>query len=1084
VGRLLGRDAEVARLRSSFEGALAADGAAVLLAGEPGIGKSRLCTELGALAAQQGATVHWGRGWEGGGAPAWWPWTEALTSLLKGLTAEHLAALLGDDAPELVRLLPSLRARLPHLEAASLPEADEGRFRLAHAVAGLLKRAAEVQPRVVVLDDLHTADLSTLSCLLLVARSLRTSRLLVLGTYRDVEARLSPALSEKLGALSREAVTLHVGALDRDAALALVQGEGAVKAEAAQRIVDAAGGNPLFLSEMSRLLATREGTSELPLGVKESIRQRLALLTEDARLALEAASCLGRELDPALVAALLGWDPPRLNAALERAADAGMLLEREAGARAFSHDLIREVLYRALPREQRLRQHQKIAEALAARPDSNASAVAHHLLECAELAPQSAIRAAIDAARSALELVAYEEALALLERAEGVAKGLTDRALHAELLCVLGEARIRAGQPTAAKEACAAAVANARALSDAPLLARAALTWGSEIQPGRIDPDLVTWLQEAREKLSGDGALKARVLGRLAAALQPAPNPDAPIALANEAFALARETNDDRVLLEVLHSGMAALMDYTPPNERLPLNLETEALAQRFHDRPKELRARLRLFFDYLTKGDVGLAESRARSFDALATSLRQPRYAWFLPSWHAARATCEGRFDEVPGLLEKARQLSPPGPVGVIRDVSQQVTLLRAREDHAATRAFVAQPYAGWEQLEMGRQIGALSRAATLARLGEREKPRELLLEVIRMHAPHISSVAEGVHLAIRTDPVVLCLMGEAFAVMEAPVVKACYQHLLQYRGLQSNMGLIGMSWEGPIDRMLGLLAAAAGELALASEHYARALDDLVQTGARAWLARTALEAAEVLIERGEQPAALALIDTARTTATALGQKDLLTQFAARVPLDAQAPAPAAPQKSAPQKITPDVPASAAFALERQGEYWEVKGGAKAFRLKDSRGLQLLARLVERPDQELHCLELASDGPQKELDGGDAGEWLDADAKRAYQRRVEDLRETLEEAESHGDRGRAEKARTELDFIAAELSRGVGLGGRARRAGSSTERARVAVQRRIKDAVQRITEHDESLGRHLEWAVKTGTYCSYRPSR
>jgi tetratricopeptide (TPR) repeat protein len=1069
VATLFGRRAELDRLQGLLSQALAGEGAAVLLAGEPGIGKSRLCREIAELAAAQGASVHWGRGWEGGGAPAFWPWTEALTSLVAGLNPSSLAALLGDDAPELVRLVPSLRARLPMLEAASLPEADEGRFRLAQAVAGVLRRAAEVQPRVVVLDDLHTADLATLSCLLLVARSLRGLRLLIVGTYREVEARLSPQLSEKLGALAREAMTLPLGALDRDAALALVRTEGKLEDAAAASIVDAAGGNPLFLSEMSRLVAAKSGARELPLGVKESIRQRLALLSEDARSALEAASAVGRTLDPPLTAALLDWELPRVSTALEGAREAGMVVERM-----FSHDLVREVLYRALPRERRLALHRSIADALQRRPEAEPSAVAHHRLEAAELDPKAAIRAAIDAARAALDLVAYEQALELLDRAEAVAKALDDRALHAELLCALGEARVRAGQPDAAKAACAGAVATARALGDAELLARAALTWGAEIQPGRVDPDLVAWLEEARGRLERNVPLKARVLGRLAAALQPAMQPQGPIALAKEAIALARETQDERLLLEVLHSAMAAMMDYEHPSQRLPLNLEQEALAQRFHDRPKELRARLRLFFDYFTLGDMGLAETRARSFDALAKNLKQARFNWVLPAWHATRAISEARFAEVPALLDEARELLPPGSFARLPDGFMRATMVRARENHAETLAMARREDSEWDGFQQAREMGTLLRAATFARLGHADESRALLNEVLRARVPPLPTLEDRVAFLVRIDPVIVMMLGETFAVLGKSVAKDAYEQLLQYEGLQAHMGLVGMAWEGPVDRTLGLLAAAAGELATAERHYDAALASLARTGSRVWLARTALEAAEVQLARKERARALEHVATARAVAAELDQNDLLTQFASRLPLDE---APAA-------KAAPSVPAAAQLSLERQGEYWEIRGGASTFRLKDSRGLQLLARLVERPDQELHCLELASDGPTKELDGGDAGEWLDADAKRAYQRRVEDLRETLEEAERHGDRGRVEKARAELDFIAAELSRGVGLGGRSRKAGSATERARVAVQRRIKDVLQRIAEHDEALGKHLEWAVKTGTYCSYRPSR
>lgn len=142
---------------------------------------------------------------------------------------------------------------------------------------------------------------------------------------------------------------------------------------------------------------------------------------------------------------------------------------------------------------------------------------------------------------------------------------------------------------------------------------------------------------------------------------------------------------------------------------------------------------------------------------------------------------------------------------------------------------------------------------------------------------------------------------------------------------------------------------------------------------------------------------------------------------------------------------------------------------------------MQLLARLVERPDEEIHVLVLASD------EGGSiaetsAGDQLDERARREYKTRLADLDADIEEAERNADRGRLEKLRREADALKGELSRAVGLGGKARQAGSSTERARVNVQRRVKDAVARISEADQEVGRAFERAVKTGTFCCFRP--
>jgi hypothetical protein len=164
------------------------------------------------------------------------------------------------------------------------------------------------------------------------------------------------------------------------------------------------------------------------------------------------------------------------------------------------------------------------------------------------------------------------------------------------------------------------------------------------------------------------------------------------------------------------------------------------------------------------------------------------------------------------------------------------------------------------------------------------------------------------------------------------------------------------------------------------------------------------------------------------------------------------------------------------------EGEYWTISDGEAAFRLKDSLGLRYLARLVAEPDREIHVLELVGAREGDVVDGGDAGELLDAEARESYRRRLEDLRETLAEAESFGDGGRASRAREEIEVLSGELGRAVGLGGRARRAGGAAERARSAVQRRLRNALDRIAEHAPALAAQLGGQVRTGTYCVYRP--
>jgi hypothetical protein len=182
-----------------------------------------------------------------------------------------------------------------------------------------------------------------------------------------------------------------------------------------------------------------------------------------------------------------------------------------------------------------------------------------------------------------------------------------------------------------------------------------------------------------------------------------------------------------------------------------------------------------------------------------------------------------------------------------------------------------------------------------------------------------------------------------------------------------------------------------------------------------------------------------------------------------------------------APTAAAPAAPRTAAqFELTKDGELWTIRADT-TFHLRDSRGLAILARLVEHPGRELHVTDLmASGGEPGHVE--DAGEVLDPRAIAAYKRRLEDLRETEAEAQRNNDAMRASRAREEIEALATELAQGVGLGGRARKASSTAEKARINVRKRLLDVIARVAEHSPALARHLKKSIRTGTFCSYDP--
>jgi hypothetical protein len=282
------------------------------------------------------------------------------------------------------------------------------------------------------------------------------------------------------------------------------------------------------------------------------------------------------------------------------------------------------------------------------------------------------------------------------------------------------------------------------------------------------------------------------------------------------------------------------------------------------------------------------------------------------------------------------------------------------------------------------------------------------------------------------------------------------------------------------PFARSLGLLAETLGNHDDAIRHLEDAEARTAKAGMRGHYARLWYELARALFARGgpgDRERGLRLIDEARALASELGQVGLLPQLAALVaPASARAP-------SADPRATRPAPHPPRLSLRRERDTWRIAWGERTLQLRDSRGLALLARLVDNAGCELHVLQLAADGDEPR-DVGDAGPALDAAAVQSYRQRLLELRDELHDAEERGHADRAERAREEIEFLTRELARAVGMGGRERRAGHAAERARTAVQKRIREAIRRIEADVPELGKHLHEAVRTGVFCGYLPGR
>jgi hypothetical protein len=272
----------------------------------------------------------------------------------------------------------------------------------------------------------------------------------------------------------------------------------------------------------------------------------------------------------------------------------------------------------------------------------------------------------------------------------------------------------------------------------------------------------------------------------------------------------------------------------------------------------------------------------------------------------------------------------------------------------------------------------------------------------------------------------------------------------------------------EFPVDRSVAYLAGICGDWEACDRFFAQALREVRGLGRPSSVARMKFELGDLRVRCGHDVArAGALIAEARAEAAQAGLDELVALVDRR---HGQAPRPV----TRPPFRSP----SRRFTIVREGEYYAIDGGSGPLRFTATRGFQYLARLVERAGADVHVLELIG---ATDADRGDAGEVVDDRALQAYRQRADQLRDALEDADARGDVDGAERARSELEALATELSRGAGLGGKPRRSESAVDRARSAVQRRIKDALDRVAGQDAELGAWLRRVVHTGNHCSFQ---
>jgi DNA-binding SARP family transcriptional activator/tetratricopeptide (TPR) repeat protein len=559
-GRVVGRLGAIATLEESLE-RLIRDGAGgcILITGEAGIGKSTLATELGRRAELGGARVVVGRCHEADVSPAYWPWLPVLRTLAGSSVPAEVAALIGEtpqDLPDVV-------------------SAGAAALRTYDAVASVL--GAVPGPLVVVLEDLHWADTSSLRLLAYVAEALRDRPVLLVGTARDVAPASHPALTQALAALARlGAGRLRVPPLRPDAVGELLLDVVAVPdpglAELVWRRTD---GNPFFVLELTRLLAASGAVSldqaaglDVPDGIADVLRLRLLQLPQQAQETLAVASVAGRHFDPGVIADALGR--PVLDD-LDQAVAGGIVATGDGSYR-FVHALTRETAYADLAPGQRARWHARVGAALADRADPDLVAeVAHHCDIASSSLPDQvgpAIEHGAAAAAAAERRGAFEEAAGLWTRTAALAPPAPrpDPERRHRLLLRLATALQRLGDTAAMRRVLEEAVELAQSRDDPLRMAEAATSFRNVgvwhwREMGSFDADMVDVLRDCLDRVP-DVGLRARVWASLGLEYYAGWRSGDSTACGERSLELARECDDPVVLRDCLQARAVAL--WTP----------------------------------------------------------------------------------------------------------------------------------------------------------------------------------------------------------------------------------------------------------------------------------------------------------------------------------------------------------------------------------------------------------------------------------------------------------------------------------------------------------------------------------------
>ncbi len=904
------------------------------------------------------------------------------------------------------------------------------RFLRFDAIIRGLREASRTCPFVVVLDDLQWADRESLLLLELVVGELDRLAIAVVGITRP----------ELTAALPRAALTVDLTGLapaeirDLVAAVAGDAPDDAV-VQAARELT---GGNPFYIGEVARhlrasgaVLDARSWRGVLPQGARSLLGRQLAALAPEARDAAQAAAVIGATFDVNVLAAVLEVERDVAYARLDQVSVAGLGHDRHDGTFAFSHALIREAALAELDLATRHALHGRAARAIEAiEGDRAAGEIAAHYVASGDrvLAAVWWERAGEQAYAGAM----YADARESFEQALRTA----DPGTSTRLQLRLAEAMSRSGEPDRARDLFVEVARAARAAGDAELLATAALgvgTIGGGFEIRLLDVAQIALLEEALAAPGIRPAVRARIMARLSVALSLAEDRERRLSLAVDAIDIARAEHDDAALVPALAAWCDVLAGPADVDARLRATEEMLAAASRSGDPELELLTRRFRIVALMEAGRVMPATAEIRAFARLADSLRRPSFQWYARVAEAMLALLHGDLDaawELGTSAAEAGRRAHSANAHMLAVGGALAMVLRERGDHEGFLETIADANRGHPEAARGYEF-----MFPLFLVGYGVDPQTVRDILQRLPVELDWPENDALFLYVWTT-----LGNAAAAVADEARMEAAWTRLLPYADRFALDGTAAVCY-GPVSATLGRVARARGDVDDARRWYESALDALSLVDAPLLRARLLGEI------------------------TALGGPQPLPDDAGRGPV-----------------------AREAARFEREGDTWLLAFAGATARLRDAKGLRDLAVLLANPDGEVHALDLvaATEGHARgeRAADPDIGPALDARARAAYEQRIRDLTESIEDAEDANDIGRAARLDEERAALLRELGAALGLSGRARSQSSDAERARKAVTMRIRDAIGRIDRELPALGSHLRNSVRTGIFCSYRPEQ